>query len=396
HLVSGIVAGIVVAIMSFTGAAIAFEQEILAWVDRDVARVDEPTDGRTLTLDHLFSLAAEKLPGFSPDSVTLDSDPQTAWLLRKGRDESYYLNPYTGELAESRSGSMHDFLHLLEYWHRWLGMEGTGRSVGRAITGACNLAFLFLAVSGLYLWFPKKWSMRSLRGILWFKQGLQSKARDFNWHNVIGFWTAPMLIVLIATAVVMSYGWANNLVYLLSGDEPPEAGQRGPRGGPSVMVEKPETAVTPLPLDALRQKVEETIPDWKSYSLPIPGTSRSSRGGPERAAPDREDRSRTENKVAAISVRVSEKGAWPLFASTTLNLNPFTGDIVNRSDYKDLSSGRKARSWVRFLHTGAAFGFIGKVIATLVSLTALVLVWTGFALTWRRFFKRSAKPQVSG
>lgn len=35
---------------------------------------------------------------------------------------------------------------------------------------------------------------------------------------------------------------------------------------------------------------------------------------------------------------------------------------------------------MRSLHTGAALGIIGQTIAGLVSLTSLVMVWTGLAL----------------
>ncbi len=41
---------------------------------------------------------------------------------------------------------------------------------------------------------------------------LRGKARDWNWHNVIGFWSSAVLIVLTLTAAVMSYPWANDLL----------------------------------------------------------------------------------------------------------------------------------------------------------------------------------------
>ena len=59
------------------------------------------------------------------------------------------------------SGSrVHDAMHVIEDWHRWLG----SRDVGRPYTGACNLAFLGLAISGLYLWWPRRWTRHVLRG----------------------------------------------------------------------------------------------------------------------------------------------------------------------------------------------------------------------------------------
>jgi uncharacterized iron-regulated membrane protein len=37
------------------------------------------------------------------------------------------------------------------------------------------------------------------------------------------------------------------------------------------------------------------------------------------------------------------------------------------------------------VHTGEYYGLIGQTIAMIVSAGAVVLVWTGLALTWRRF-----------
>ena len=66
--------------------------------------------------------------------------------------------------------------------------------------------------------------------VIFFRRGLRGKARDFNWHNVIGFWCAPVLIVLTATGMVISYSWASNLVYTLTGSPRPVVAGRG--GGP--------------------------------------------------------------------------------------------------------------------------------------------------------------------
>jgi uncharacterized iron-regulated membrane protein len=40
---------------------------------------------------------------------------------------------------------------------------------------------------------------------------------------------------------------------------------------------------------------------------------------------------------------------------------------------------------MRFAHTGEVLGIAGQTIAGLVSAGAVVMVWTGLALTWRRF-----------
>jgi sulfite reductase (NADPH) flavoprotein alpha-component len=68
-----------------------------------------------------------------------------------------------------------------------------------------------------------------------------------------------------------------------------------------------------------------------------------------------------------------------------LTLNRATGNVVKWEPYSDNSTGRKLRSWFRGLHTGEALGFFGQTIAGLASLGGCFLVWTGFAMAWRRF-----------
>jgi uncharacterized iron-regulated membrane protein len=41
-------------------------------------------------------------------------------------------------------------------------------------------------------------------------------------------------------------------------------------------------------------------------------------------------------------------------------------------------------SWLRFAHTGEIYGLLGQTVAGLVSLGAVVLVYTGMALALRR------------
>ena len=62
--------------------------------------------------------------------------------------------------------------------------------------------------------------------------GSPGKARDFNWHNTIGFWSAIPLAVIVAGGVVISYPWATGLVYRAYGEEPPApGGALAARGG---------------------------------------------------------------------------------------------------------------------------------------------------------------------
>jgi uncharacterized iron-regulated membrane protein len=92
-----------------------------------------------------------------------------------------FIDPYRGTVLGGLS-PVHDFLHEVVEWHRWLG----SRDLGRPLTGAANLGFLALVVLGVYLWWPRRWTRETVRRAMLFDARLRGRARDFNRHNVIG------------------------------------------------------------------------------------------------------------------------------------------------------------------------------------------------------------------
>jgi uncharacterized iron-regulated membrane protein len=373
HLVSGLVAGSIIGIMSLTGAALAFEPQLTQWADRDARHVQAPTpEAARLPVDELLARVRAARPEVQPSGVTLYADPASAVLVSTGRTSGVYVNPYTGEVRDQGGKGLRAFLHKMEEWHRWLGTSEDHRAVGRGITGVCNVAFLFLAISGLYLWWPRKWTWRTVRPVLWFKGGLKGKARDFNWHNAAGFWAMPVIVVLTASGMVISYKAVSDLIFKLTGNEPPA--NAGPSAPATVKVPEPPAGATPLGFDALFAEAQQQVPAWESISLRMGGGPRG--GGPREEGP------------RAMAFSIKEQGGWPLFASAQLSLNPFTAEVLRRETFADYNSGRQIRSWLRFLHTGQALGWPGQLVAGLASLAGAFLMWTGFTLSWRRFFRR--------
>lgn len=415
HLIAGVVAGVVIFIMSATGVALAFEKEIVAWAERDVRRVAPPTtDAKPLGLDVLLAKLREQRTNERPSALTLEADPSIAVAVSYGRTNAFYLNPYTGEIRAQGAKRTREFMHVMIDLHRYLGgHEEKPRALGKAINGACNVAFLFLAVSGLYLWWPRQWTKRILAAVGLMNFKLRGKARDFNWHNAVGLWCAPVLIVLTATAMPISYRWAGDLIYKLTGTTAsPQAAGPGGAATPAVEVPTPPPGSKPLGLEAMFAVAQKEFPQWQQISYRTGGRGGAGRpGGPNGSATntntpatgatntpaatsergERRGEGQREGRGSAQPVTLSIKthGQWPMFATTQLTLDPYTGNVLKKEGYDDQNLGRQVRSWTRFLHTGEALGVVGKAVAGLASAGALLLVWTGFALTWRRFFCRA-------
>ncbi|GAB1489645.1 hypothetical protein MASR2M8_20980 [Opitutaceae bacterium] len=386
HLAAGLVAGVVILIMSVTGVALAYEKEIVAWAERDAQRVTVPAGATRLPVEELIAKARAAQPDAQPASVIIKADPEAAVALSMGRAGAIYVDPYTGDVRKPEPTAWRPFMSAMVSWHRYIALSGDNRALGKAITGACNAAFLVLGITGLYLWWPRTWSKRALAAITTMKFDLRGKARDFNWHNSIGLWSAIPIIIMTATALPISYQWAGNFLNKLNGPSATPAAGSGPGAAtPAVTVPPPPAGAQRLGYQTLLSSVQQQMPDWKQITLNLGGAGT---GGGRGGAATQPGSGSQSGGFQPVTFSVREASTWPRTATTTLNLNPFTGETLRREGYDDLPLGRQIRAWTRFLHTGEALGPIGQGIAGLGSLGGVVLVWTGFSLSWRRFFGR--------
>ena len=230
---------------------------------------------------------------------------------------------------------------------------------------------------GVYLGGPRRWTRETVRAVTLFRSGLGSRARDFNWHNVIGIWSAPALLVLTLTGAIMSYQWAGNLLYTLTGNEPPPPTAGPPAGGPAARdgQRRPRAAgIGParasVGLDALWARAERQVPGWVAINARLP------------QRPDE-----------LVTFFTQEPIGWHPTPRSQLVLDPFTAEVVRWEPFAGQNMGRRLRAWVRPLHTGEAVGLVGQTIAFVASVGAVVLVWTGLSLAWRRFRNRHRRAR---
>ena len=363
HLASGVATGLVVLMMSVTGVILTYERQMLAWADR--AKFPAPTaESQRLPLEELVDAAKLRRPEFVPTTIMLRNEPDAAVVLGAGRSGSLVVDPYSGDVREPGAQGLRRFFAAVTGWHRWFNAAGENRTVARAITGASNLAFLFLVLSGIYLWLPRvfKWAAFKTR-LLFNGKATTAKARDFNWHHVFGIWSAIPLAIVVATATVFSYPWANDLVYRIAGEEPPARGGGGPpRGQTEPAVIAPDgTAIDRLGYDALLARAA-AHGEWQTLTLNIPADS----------------------QAPTVRIGIDEGNGGQPQLRHTLTLDAATGAVASYAPFSSQTTGQKARSWIRFLHTGEALGIVGQTVAGLVSFTSILMVWTGLALAYRR------------
>ena len=370
HLVAGVTTGLVVVMMSVTGVILTYERQMIVWADRAYYEAPAQSDRRRPMEDLIAAAARVEL---QPASLTISSDPSAPVTASGGRQGAIYIDPYSAQVRGEPEQGLRGFFSTVTGWHRWFNATGDQRAVPRAITGISNLVFLFLIGTGLYLWLPKIFRWPLFRTRLRFEnQNGTSKQRDFNWHHVFGFWSAVPLTIVVATAVVFSYPWANNLVYQSVGEAVPAGGMGMGMGmGAAPLGSAPGTSGTvtlsardQLSLDSLFERATAQLDDWQSITVQLPrGTATS------------------------VSFTIDQGDGGQPQKRHTLVLDSKTGDVEHWQPFTSLSTGTRARQWIRRLHTGEAFGVIGQAIAGIVSFTSLIMVWTGFALAYRRLIQ---------
>ncbi|HYE31926.1 MAG TPA: PepSY-associated TM helix domain-containing protein [Methylomirabilota bacterium] len=367
HLGTGVIVGIVIFVMSVTGVLLMYQRQITAWADK--VTVEKPaTATAPLGIDELLAELRKKRET-PPDAITIPSDATKPVSYSYGRETVLLANPYTGEIIGEGSRKVRTFFQSMINWHRYLGREGDSRPLGKAITGACNLGFLFLVVSGIYLWWPRKWSSNAMKAVFKMDFSLKGKARDWNWHNAVGFWSAIPLFFLVVTATFFSYPWVTTLLYKATGDTPPPA-QNRPAQSPGASQPTREAKWLDASYNAAWKLAEQQLPDWRTISLRLPTSP-----------------------TPPLAFTIDQgNGARPDLRGT-LTVNAKTGIVEKWESYSSLNTARQIRLWVRWIHTGEAGGFIGQTIAGLACVGGALLVWTGFALSWRRFkARKNAQP----
>jgi len=360
HLACGVAAGVVVLVMCVTGVALTYEKQMLEWADRRAWTASSPSDAQPLSPETLLARVEAAQAGTAPIGLTLRAERTApASVLFEG-NTSLLVDPFTGVIIGEPPPHLRSFFRTMTSWHRYLAMEGDDRATGKAVTGASNLAFLFLVLSGMYLWVPRLWTWLQFKRVLWLRSGLSPKARDFNWHNVIGIWSAVPLAIVIAGAVPISYPWASNLVYRLVGETPPApavGSSRGSQGGS----ERASTIVVARGLDAAWSTARSRIPGWRTMTTRLATSERT-----------------------PVVITVDEGYGGQPDRRTTLTIDRARSTVSREETFESLSAGRRLRSWLRFAHTGEMYGLPGQTIAGLATAGGAILTYTGIALALRR------------
>lgn len=384
HRWLGLASGIVIFVVSLTGALLTFEEEIVYQLISPKLWLVDPQPTPPLPVDSLMRLATPALlklePGHPATRVFLFNQPNRSVVVgfnyTDSADENHrghvFLNPYTGQLLGSRSGNPHHpiWQTITEiHINLLLGEFGSG------LVRWGTLVFLVMVVSGIVLWWPKNKSAAKQR--VWFrwKDTTRWKRKNYDLHNILGFYACWVVLFMITTGAMWAFDWFNKGVYFISS------------GGQTMQISM-EEAMRPAPLKgplktypiAPAQYVVALDAFKQRYSTIYESASEVDLGY---FASEKDSLLDVSATFDPIGIR-QQKSIWASFDKTTNRIvRDSFGDVKNVGDAVQMSTNE--------LHYGTFFGMTSKILTFLACLIVASLPISGFYI-WYGRRKKSAQP----
>ncbi|ENW02909.1 PepSY domain-containing protein [Acinetobacter beijerinckii] len=363
HWFLGITAGLILSLMGVTGAIYSYDQQILKWINQDSYVVQAATTPK-LTPAQLYQHFNQQQPEIVINSVTIEASPtasSTVNIKKEGARRGYNMmvNPYTAEVLPEVKGR--EFFQFVQRLHRNL----TVGEFGAQITGASTLMLIFFVLSGIYLRFPKKHTVKQ-----WLFIKPKLKGRNFIWdlHAVVGTWVIVFYLLFACTGLYWSYDWWRAGMFKVMGVEQPQRNQQNNEHN-----KKKEPALSPQQVNTILTQT------WAGVNAQI-GHQYSSL---TLNIPKKDD--------AKVEVSFVDPTPQHERARNQAVYNYEKKQFEKLELYEDKKLNEKIMSSMLPVHRGSFFGSTYQFIALLASLAMPLFFITGWMLYLKR---RKQKKQT--
>ncbi|MFV8346868.1 PepSY-associated TM helix domain-containing protein [Flavobacterium sp. ZB4P13] len=364
HLWLGLSSGIIVFIIAITGCLYAFQEEIQNSTE-EYRFVKEQEDA-FLPPSKLAAIAKKELPDKLLHAVKFNEKNNAVEAEFYHYEPTYYytifINPYTGKVLKTVNNEEGFFPFILDgHFNLWLPPE-----IGQVVVSVATLIFLVLLVSGLILWYPKNKNAAKQRFWFKWKNGTKWKRKNYDLHNITGFYMLIIGIIFAVTGLVWGFQWFAYSYYKVSGGEK------------SLLYEEPlskiNTATNAIanPLDKIWHKMQKEYPQAESIEIHPPETV---------ASPIAANANLDKGTYWKIDYRYFDQ-----YSLKEMNVSHLWGR------QKDAKIADNLIKMNYDIHTGAILGLSGKIFAFLTSLLIASLPISGFYIWWGR--NRKSKPKI--
>jgi sulfite reductase (NADPH) flavoprotein alpha-component len=341
HWIAGLTAGLVLAVVGFSGGLMGFEEPILRSLNPQFHVV--ANNRSALLPDRWIADARAAHPGEAVRGVTwagVDEAVRLRMARDGGRGSEIAIDPYDGSVLGAARGA--EFFAVVEQVHRTLAAG----AVGKQMVGASTATLILIVATGLYL----RWPRRRHSWSTWLRPNLERKGRGLLWqlHAVAGTWLLLFYLSAALTGLWWSYDFYRNAINAIAGV--PASTRRPP--APAA-----DQSALPVSVD----------PAWIAFRAAVPEATRATFAPP--ASSD-----------APLEIRYQTPSSPHERAWNTLKVDPVTGAISGRELYAELPRGRRFVSSLFPLHSGSFFGAPGRVLMACAALSMPLFALTGIWL----------------
>lgn len=358
----------VVFLVSLSGCLYVFADELKEYFYRDRMYV-QAGDGVVIQPFSLLYKNAQKALGKDQPITRCEIYPSSdrSWIFRASetnpRGIGYwnyykyyyrvYINPYNGQVIHVED-TRNEFFQLSLSVHMNLLL---GAFIGGPIVGYSTLIFFLLLISGLVLWWPKKWKFKSLKKSFIMKRHSSPKRFNYDLHNILGFYTLLPAALICVTGLVYSFEWADQSIQYIFNKGSAVSKRVTPKSSPN-------TAYLPGVLNKTIAGLLVKHKDADVFSLRF-----------------RKD----ETAPLDVQVRLASSRTH-LFEWYYFDRN--TGRLLTNYGHDDLWGGEKIRSLNYDLHVGSFGGLGTKILAFFFSMICASLPVTGFFIWYNKERKK--------
>ncbi len=378
HRWLGLISGLVVLVLSITGAIFVFEKEISHWLRKDVLYVEQVQQQR-LSMEEMYertadALNATSLPyglvtyqieeqAWSAFSFVRNPEPSWTYFGSIAEYNSAYVNPYTGETL-AVVDEKKDFFQIVKGIH-WSLLLAT--PIGQPIVVWSTVIFIVLLISGLILWWPKKWNKAGKNKSFKVKWNSTWRRVNYDLHNVIGFYALLLALIVGFTGLYWAFPFAKKTLHFLGTGEfkLPDTQNTEVASAPPV---SPQNA-SGSPLEVAYQNAWEEFPEAYSIAFITP-------------------------KDSAGTIKAIVRGSGKTYYERSeMKFDQYSGEVLHVDAYEDKNAGEKLLAMNYDIHVGAIGGIPGKILAFLICIISASLPVTGFIIWFDK--KRRGKSQKS-
>lgn len=219
-----------------------------------------------------------------------------------------------------------------------------------------------MLLTGIILWWPKNKNARKQRFKLAWKSSSSKKRKNYDLHNVFGFYASSLALMIALTGLVWGFEWFAKSTYKVLG------GEKSLTYNPPISTQTKASINKPVDLifNAIQPEYQNAVAGVE-YHFP-------------------------ETKAQSIYVFV-RKDADTYYRSDYRYFDQSTAEEIPVQQlwgkYKDATSSDKLFRMNYDIHVGAIGGLTGKILAFFISLISASLPITGFLIWyWRRKKKK--------